>query len=77
MKAGRLIAPATSAGKGDPSAYDRFYPPFLLDTALSPHQRAYAFVVQHGLDAVNADMQSIRHFEENLAAVTQSETLFA
>lgn len=77
MKAGRLIAPATSAGKGDDAAYDRFYSKDFIETNLTPHQRAYAFVVQHGLDAVNADMQNMRHFEENLAAVVQSPEFFA
>jgi hypothetical protein len=77
MKAGRYIAPAASAGRGEETAYDRFYGPALMHARLTPHQRDYAFVVQNGLDAVNADMQNFRHFEENLAAVVRSPEFFA
>jgi hypothetical protein len=38
---------------------------------LNPFQRAYAYVLGHGLDVVNADMQNFKHLEENIiAAVT-------
>ena len=77
MKAGRLIAPVTSAGKGDDSAFNAFYDQRLLKAPLTPHQRSYAFVVEHGLDAVNADMQNFKHFEENLHAVRTAHTYFA
>lgn len=77
MKVGRFIAPRIAAGGGDPTAFDRYYGERLLNADLSPHQRAYAYVLEHGLDAVNADMQTFNHFEENLLAATTSHRYFA
>lgn len=77
MKVGRYIAPRIAAGAGDPAAFDAHYDDRLLNADLSPHQRAYAYVLEHGLDAVNADMQTFNHFEENLLAATTSHTYFA
>jgi len=44
---------------------------------LSPFQRSYAFVLAHGLDAVNADSQSIEHLRENFTAAATSQKYFA
>lgn len=77
MKAGRLIAPTRAGGQGDPTAYDSFYDEKIMQATFTPHQRSYAFVLAHGLDAVNADMQNFKHFEENLAAVREGHTYFA
>jgi len=47
-----------------------------MRSGLSPWQRSYAFVIAHGVDVVNSDMQNFAHFKENLAAVQRSAELF-
>ena len=44
---------------------------------LSTFQRSYIYVLENGLDVVNADMQNFKHFEENVAAARTSHTYFA
>ena len=77
MKAGRYLAGRKFLGWGKPDAFDEHYDAKVMATGLSPFQRSYAYVLAHGLDAVNADMQSFAHLEENLAAAAQSPTMFA
>lgn len=77
MKAGRYLAGRKFMGWGKPDAFDAYYPADFLSSGLSPFQRSYAFVLAHGLDAVNADMQSFAHLEENVAAAAGAETHFA
>ena len=77
MKAGRYLAGRKFLGWGKPDAFDVHYTPEVLQSDLSAFQRSYAYVLAHGLDAVNADMQVFAHLEENVAAAAQSETLFA
>jgi hypothetical protein len=48
-----------------------------MKAPLSPFQRSYAFVLAHGLDAVNADSQSIEHLHENFTAAATSQNYFA
>ena len=69
MKAVRLLAPFWSLGKGDPTAFDHVYGDKFKSSSSSPFQRAYAYVLQHALDVVNADMQNFKHLEENITAV--------
>ena len=38
---------------------------------------SYAFVLEHGLDAVNADMQSFAHLEQNVVAAATAPRYFA
>jgi len=76
MKAVRHLAPKSAFGKGDPEAFDRFYHEKLLTSPLNPFQRAYAYVLEHGLDVVNADMQNFTHLEENIMAAARSKTYF-
>ena len=73
MKTVRHLAPKSSFGKGDASAFDKFYPEKLLKSSFSPFQRAYAYVLEHGLDVVNADMQNFKHLEENIIAVAKAK----
>ncbi|MEK7794959.1 MAG: aldo/keto reductase [Candidatus Hydrogenedentota bacterium] len=75
MKAGQGLASA----KGDNAlaAYDQFYSPALMQAALTPFQRSYAYVLENGLDVVNADMQNFKHFEENLIAARTAHTYSA
>ncbi len=77
MKAARFIAPGTALGKGDTTAFDRFYTEDYIETPLSPFQRSYAYVLANGCDTVNADMQNFKHFEENLVAARESDKYFA
>lgn len=77
MKAGRYLAGRKFFGWGKPDAFDEHYAPDFLASGLSPYQRSYAFVLGHGLDVVNADMQSLAHLQENVAAAVGSERFFA
>jgi len=76
MKTVRYLAPMTSLGKGDPSAFDKVYGENLKASPLNQFQRAYAYVLEHGLDVVNADMQNFKHLEENIIAAATSHTYF-
>jgi len=76
MKTVRYLAPMTSLGKGDPSAFDKVYGENLKAAPLNQFQRAYAYVLEHGLDVVNADMQNFKHLEENIIAAATSHTYF-
>lgn len=78
MKAARHIAGSMMGfGPDRPTAFDNHYDPKFLATPLSAFQRSYAYVLAHGLDAVNADSQSLEHLQENFAAAALSETYFA
>lgn len=76
MKAARLIAPLSSAGKGDETVFDTYYNSKFLETPLNPFQRSYVYLLENGLDVVNADMQNYTHLEENIEAVANSEKYF-
>ena len=77
MKTVRYLAPFWSLGKGDPSAFDKVYGGKLKSSSLSPFQRSYAYVLQHGIDAVNADMQNFKHLEENIIAAATADRYFS
>ncbi len=86
MKAARHIALDPYGGrygeteKQDTSAtkaFDEHYDENFLKAPLSPFQRTYAYVLENGLDVVNADMQNFKHFEENLVAARTSHEYFA
>lgn len=72
MKIGRHLSI-----KLDLAEFDKYYGGKLLNAKLSPFQRSYAFVLENGVDAVNADMQNLTHFEENLYAARTSHEYFA
>jgi len=76
MKAVRYLAPMTSLGKGDPSGFDKVYDDKFKASPLNSFQRAYAYVLEHGLDVVNADMQNFKHLEENIIAAATSHSFF-
>ncbi len=77
MKAGRFLSAPGTEGKGNTTAFDAHYGPKLMQASLSPFQRAYAYVLENGLDVVNADMQNFAHLEENIVAANTSHTYFA
>lgn len=76
MKAGRFLAGRMFLGAGDPDAFNGQYTADFLKAELSPFQRSYAYVLGHGLDAVNADMQNLVHLKENFIAAATSHTYF-
>jgi aryl-alcohol dehydrogenase-like predicted oxidoreductase len=77
MKAGRYLAGRKFLGWGKPHAFDEHYGKELLGSELSPFQKSYAYVLEHGLDVVNADMQSFEHLRENATAAATSPRYFA
>ena len=76
MKAGRYIAGRRFLGWGKPDAFNEHYDRALLVAPLTAFQRSYAYVLAHGLDAVNADMQVWKHMRENVAAATSAQRYF-
>ena len=76
MKAGRFLAGTRFFGWGNPDAFNEHYDKPLLQARLSEFQRSYAFVLEHGLDAVNADMQTLAHLRENFVAAATSNHYF-
>ncbi len=72
MKAVRHMAGLWSGGTGDTSAFDKFYNEKFMKSPLNAFQRSYAYVLEHGLDVVNADMQNFKHLEENIVAASTS-----
>ena len=77
MKAGRLLAGRRWLGRGDPKAFDGHYDEKLLRSHLSDFQRSYAYVLENGLDVVNADMQSYTILQENFLAAAMAEEYIA
>lgn len=77
MKAGRYLAGRRWLGRGNAHAYDHLYDTKFLASPLSSFQRSYAYVLEHGLDAVNADMQTYAHLAENFVAAATSTEYFA
>lgn len=76
MKAGRFLAGRSFLGWGNPDAFDKHYTDKLMQAKLSEFQRSYAYVLEHGLDVVNADMQSMLHLKENFVAAATSADYF-
>ena len=74
MKVGRLLAGSGWLGRGDTKAFHGHYDEKLLRAKLSDFQRSYAYVLEHGMDVVNADMQNYAILKENfVAAATAHE----
>lgn len=77
MKAARYIAGRNFLGWGDEDAFDGHYDERFLAAKLTAFQRSYAYVLEHGLDAVNADIQNFLHLQENFTAAATSRQYFA
>ena len=78
MKAARHLSGRWMGfGPDRPKAFDGAYSEAYLRAPLSPFQRSYAYVLAHGLDAVNADSQSMEHLKENFVAAATSQDYFA
>jgi len=77
MKAARHMAGKWMGfGPDKPAAFDNYYGKKLMAAPFSGFQRSYAYVLAHGLDAVNADSQSMEHLRENFVAAATSENYF-
>lgn len=76
MKAGRHLAGRWYTGGSNPDVYDEHYNEKMMAAKLSEFQRSYAFVLEHGLDAVNADSQSFEILAENFYATATSKSYF-
>ena len=76
MKVGRLLAGRWWAGGGDRAAFNRFYDKTYLESGLSDFQRSYAYVLAHGMDVVNADIQDYAILKENFVAAATAEQHF-
>jgi aryl-alcohol dehydrogenase-like predicted oxidoreductase len=59
-------------GTSNTGAFDEFYSEKLLQAKLSAYQRSYAFVLENGLDCVNADIQNFAQLKENFIASATS-----
>ena len=77
MKAGRLLAGRGWLGGGNATAFDGHYGEKLLRSHLSDFQRSYAYVLENGVDVVNADMQSYAVLKENYAAAATADQYVA
>ena len=75
MKAVRYLS-GGFFGSGNQQAFDGFYPPPLLDAKMSAFQRSYAYVLENGLDCVNADIQNYDQLRENHMAAATSGQFF-
>jgi len=64
-------------GTSNKQAFDKYYPEELLAAKMSAFQRSYAFVLENGLDCVNADIQNYNQLRENHVAAATSNTYFA
>ena len=77
MKTGRLLAGRGWGGGANGKAFDRFYDQSVLDQDLTDFQRSYAFVLAHGMDVVNADIQNYGILKENFIAAATADKVFA
>ena len=74
MKAGRVLAGRWFSPWSPTETFDTYYDKDFANSSLSPFQKSYAYVLSHGVDVVNADMQSMAHLRENvIAAATASK----
>ena len=77
MKAGRMLAGRMFAGRGDSRAFNAHYDERFLKSHLTDFQRSYAYVLENGMDVVNADIQNFLHLKENFIAAATSQQYFA
>lgn len=80
MKAARYLAgrPLLRAlGWSQADAFNSHFSEKLLAAPMSGFQRSYAYVLAHGMDVVNADMQTFRHLHENFVAAAMADEIAA
>lgn len=77
MKPARHLAPKqTALGRNDTPGFNKYYDDKFKALPLNPFQRSYAYILEHGLDVVNAGMQNFAHLEQDIVAATTSQTCF-
>ena len=72
MKAGRVLAGRWFSPWSPTETFDTYYDKAFASAKLSAFQKSYAYVLAHGVDVVNADMQSMAHLRENVIAAATS-----
>jgi len=77
MKTGRLLAGRRWGGGENGKVFDQFYDQSVLDQDLTDFQRSYAYVLAHGMDVVNADIQNYGILKENFIAAATADKVFA
>ena len=77
MKVGRMLAGRRWGGGADGTIFNKYYDDAYLKADLTDFQRSYAYVLAHGLDVVNADIQDYTVLKENYVAAATSERYFA
>ncbi len=77
MKAARHLAPRMFGGRNAQNLYDSMYNDQLKNSNFSAYQKSYAFVLEHGMDVVNSDIQNIDVLAENYAAAAISATFYS
>ncbi len=77
MKVGRHLAGQMFGGRAAKQAYDPYYSEKLQSSEFSAFQKSYAFVLENGMDVVNADVQNFDILEENFIAAATSTKMVA
>lgn len=72
MKAVRILAGMMFGGRGRTKLFDDHYDQDMLNSELTAFQRAYAYVLNHGMDVVNSDIQNFDILEQNFAAIAKA-----
>lgn len=74
MKVARHLAPRLFGDRNVKNLYESHYSEKLKNSDFSVFQKSYAYVLEHGMDVVNSDIQNFDILEENfLAAATSGE----
>jgi aryl-alcohol dehydrogenase-like predicted oxidoreductase len=77
MKAARYVSGRWFLPWGNPDAFDGYYQGDFQKADLTPFQKTYAYVLAHGLDVVNSDIQSHEQLRDNVIATAASNRFFA
>ena len=75
MKAARILASRWFGGREQAKMFDNLYSEELMKMNLSTFQRSYGYVLAHGVDVINADIQSFDILEENYVAAASVSRL--
>ena len=74
MKVARHLAPRLFGDRNAKNLYESHYSEKLKNSNFSVFQKSYAYVLEHGMDVVNSDINNFDILEENfLAAATSGE----
>ena len=76
MKAARHLAPRLFGGRDAKELYESHYPDKLRNSQFSVFQKSYAYVLEHGMDVVNSDIQNFDILAENYRAAATSHEYF-